>query len=449
VRAVSASRGGTFSSLHNRNYRHYFLGQVVSLIGTWMQQIALPWLVYERTHSGTDLGLIVAVQSLPILFLSPYGGVVVDRMDKRRLLIMTQSTQGLLALVLGVLTLTHTVEIWMIVLIALGAGLAGAFDNPARQSIVLELVGKSELRNAVSLNSVTINIARAVGPAIAAGVIAGALERIDARSRVLLVGTGLTMVDVALSLGRAEHGRMLHARSRHGLVPERHCGSTTTGWEGKVEPATTARELMRSIRVAVNKAEFAGDDWRAVVAGVRRQVPELWSALAVEERRRLCRHALRYWEIHRHRMAPAVVAELDRVRSAGRLDVGRGRLGAIDVSGDKLRAHLTGGEQGDELLEVEAVVNCTGPSGERTGGSRLLTSLIDSGLARADAIGMGVDTDIDGHLVGGDGTVTGHFHVVGSGRRGGLLETTAVPEIRCQAERLAKRLTAQPGHAAR
>jgi MFS family permease len=164
--------GATFSSLHNRNYRNYFIGQVISLIGSWMQMIALPWLVYERTRSGTALGLVVAVQSLPVLLLAPYGGVVVDRMDKRRLLMITQSSQGALALVLGVLTLTHSVQIWMIVVIALGAGLAGAFDNPARQSIVLELVGKSELRNAVSLNSVTINTARAVGPAVAAAVIA-------------------------------------------------------------------------------------------------------------------------------------------------------------------------------------------------------------------------------------------------------------------------------------
>ncbi|HTX01629.1 MAG TPA: MFS transporter, partial [Acidimicrobiales bacterium] len=189
--AVSRRRppaGSTFSSLRNRNYRKYFSGQVISLIGSWMQMIALPWLVYERTRSGTDLGLVVAVQSLPVLLLAPYGGVVVDRMDKRRLLMITQSTQGVLALVLGVLTLTHDVQIWMIVAIALGAGLAGAFDNPARQSIVLELVGKDDLRNAVSLNSVTINTARAVGPVFAAGVIA-------------LLGVGVCFVVNAASFG--------------------------------------------------------------------------------------------------------------------------------------------------------------------------------------------------------------------------------------------------------
>jgi MFS family permease len=163
---------GMFSALHNRNYRKYFTAQVVSLIGSWMQLIALPWLVYDRTRSGTALGLIVAVESLPVLVLSPYGGLVVDRTDKRRLLMATQGVQGACALVLGALTVTGTVKIWMIVAIALVSGVASAFDGPARQAIVLELVDKSELRNAVSLNSITINIARAVGPALAAGVIA-------------------------------------------------------------------------------------------------------------------------------------------------------------------------------------------------------------------------------------------------------------------------------------
>jgi MFS family permease len=161
-----------FSSLRNPNYRRYFVGQVLSLVGSWMQMIALPWLIYERTGSGTDLGVIVALQSLPILLLAPYGGVVVDRMDKRRLLTITNMIQGVLALTLGALTFTHTVQIWSIVVVALGLGLCTAFDNPGRQAIVLELVGSGELRNAVTLNSVTINVARAVGPAIAAGVIA-------------------------------------------------------------------------------------------------------------------------------------------------------------------------------------------------------------------------------------------------------------------------------------
>jgi MFS family permease len=168
----AAARGGAFASLRNPNYRRYFAAQLCSLIGGWMQGIALPWLVYEQTRTGATLGVIIAVQSAPVLLLAPYGGVVVDRMNTRRLLVITQALQGAMALIRGLLTLAGALRIWVIVPLALGSGLAQAFDNPARQSFVMELVGPEDLRNAISLNSVTINIARAVGPAIAAGVIA-------------------------------------------------------------------------------------------------------------------------------------------------------------------------------------------------------------------------------------------------------------------------------------
>jgi MFS family permease len=163
---------GTFAALEVPNFRRYFFGQIVSLVGTWMQSIALPWLVLELTHSATEFGLVVAVQFLPIMAFSAYGGLVVDRLDKRRLLFATQAAQGFLALVLGLLTVTHVVRIWMLVVVALGMGVAGAVDTPARQAFVVELVGRDHLRNAVTLNSVTVNSARAVGPAVAALVIA-------------------------------------------------------------------------------------------------------------------------------------------------------------------------------------------------------------------------------------------------------------------------------------
>jgi MFS family permease len=170
---TAPSRGeGIFAALVVPNFRRYFVGQVISQTGSWMQQIALPWLVFELTRSGIDLGLVVAVQSLPVLLLAPYGGVVVDRAHKRTVLLCTQSSQAVLAALLGVLSLTHVVRIPEIVAIALASGVATAFDVPARQSFVIELVGPERVRNAVTLNSVTVNTARAVGPAIAAVVIA-------------------------------------------------------------------------------------------------------------------------------------------------------------------------------------------------------------------------------------------------------------------------------------
>jgi MFS family permease len=169
---VRSKRGRTFAALEVPNFRRYFYGQVVSLVGSWMQSIALPWLVLERTGSGTDFGLVVAVQYLPVMLLGAYGGLIVDRFDKRRLLIGTQAAQGLIAVLLGILAVLGTVEIWMLVAVALVIGLVGTVDNPARQSLVQELVGRDSLRNAVTLNSVTVNSARAVGPALAAGMIA-------------------------------------------------------------------------------------------------------------------------------------------------------------------------------------------------------------------------------------------------------------------------------------
>ena len=161
----------TFSSLANPNYRRYTQGQAVSLAGTWMQSIAQSWLVLELTGSATALGTVIALQTLPTLVLGPYAGVVADRMDKRRLMIGLQAMMGVLALALGLLTIAGLVTLWQVYALALLLGLNNCFENPARQSFVLEMVGPDDLRNAVSLNSVMVNVARVVGPAIAGIVI--------------------------------------------------------------------------------------------------------------------------------------------------------------------------------------------------------------------------------------------------------------------------------------
>jgi MFS family permease len=169
--ALAASRR-TFSALRIPNYRHYFLGQAISLVGTWMQAVAQSWLVLTMTGSGTAVGGVVALQTLPVLLLGPYGGVIADRVDKRRLMIGLQSMMGLLALALGILTLTGAVQLWQVYLLAVLLGLNNTFENPARQSFILEMVGPADLRNAISLNSVLVNAARAVGPAVAGILIA-------------------------------------------------------------------------------------------------------------------------------------------------------------------------------------------------------------------------------------------------------------------------------------
>jgi MFS family permease len=162
----------TFASLGVRNYRLYFIGQAISLSGSWMQVVAQSWLVLHLTGSGTALGTVTALQFLPMLVAAPYGGVIAGRFSKRKLLFATQAVSGLLALVLGVLVTTGSIRLWMVYLLALGLGLVNALDNPARQTFVHDMVGTGQLRNAVALNSIEVNLSRVVGPAVAGLVIA-------------------------------------------------------------------------------------------------------------------------------------------------------------------------------------------------------------------------------------------------------------------------------------
>lgn len=192
----------TFSALHVPNYRRYFFGQTISLVGTWMQTTAQAWLVLTLTNSATDLGFVIALQTLPILILGPYGGVIADRVDKRRLMVVLQALMGVQALALGILSVTHVIRLWEVCLLAVVLGLNNTFENPARQAFVLEMVGPADLRNAVTLNSVTVNAARAVGPAVAGVLIAtvgvGVCFLANAASFVAVVASLVTMDKSAL-----------------------------------------------------------------------------------------------------------------------------------------------------------------------------------------------------------------------------------------------------------
>ena len=162
----------TFSSLKIRNYRLYFIGQAISLCGNWMQIVALSWLVLLLTKSGTALGLVLALQFLPILFLGSFGGLMADRLPKRKLLFFTQSIFGVLALGLGLLIISGKIELWMVYIFALLFGLVNVFDNTTRQTFIVEMVSEQELPNAIALNTAEANIARVFGPAISGILIA-------------------------------------------------------------------------------------------------------------------------------------------------------------------------------------------------------------------------------------------------------------------------------------
>jgi MFS family permease len=162
------------SSLRQHNYRLYFSGQLVSVAGTWMQTVAQSFLVLQLTHSGTELGLVTAVRFLPMFLFGPLGGLVADRMPKLRVMYVTQSLQGLLAGAFAVLVGTHVIQLWMVFVLALLLGCVNVFDNPTRQSFISEMVSPADLRNAVTLNSVSVNMARIFGAALG-GVIAAVL----------------------------------------------------------------------------------------------------------------------------------------------------------------------------------------------------------------------------------------------------------------------------------
>lgn len=162
----------TFSSLSQRNFRLFLTGQLVSMTGTWMQTVALGWLVLDLTGSGTAVGINLGLQFLPMLLFGMWGGLMADRYDKRRLLMVSQTAMGAMAITLFGLSVSGVITIGMIHAITFLAGCATALDNPARQSFVMEMVGSDEVPNAVSLNSAAFNASRIVGPAVAGALIA-------------------------------------------------------------------------------------------------------------------------------------------------------------------------------------------------------------------------------------------------------------------------------------
>ncbi|HEX9342889.1 MAG TPA: MFS transporter [Actinomycetota bacterium] len=198
IAAIGGATRRTFRSLQVRNYRLFFFGQLVSVSGTWMQQIAQDWLVLRLTNRALPVGITTALQFTPVLLLAIWGGLVADRVDKRKLLLATQSVMASLALALGVLTATGAVRLWMVYLLAALLGCATAFDMPTRQSFVTEMVGRDHVANAVGLNSAVFNSARVIGPAAAGVLIAvtgiAPAFLLNAASYLAVIG-GLRLMD--------------------------------------------------------------------------------------------------------------------------------------------------------------------------------------------------------------------------------------------------------------
>ncbi len=231
------SRRPTFAALAVANYRRYLTGQVVSLVGTWMQAVAQAWLVLELSHSGTVLGLVIAVQLLPVLVLGPYGGLVADRVDKRRLLVATNVLSGVLALVLGLLAVTGLVTLAMVFGLAFALGVVRSVAAPAQQSFPAEVVDPALLANAVSLNNVVTSVARAVGPALAGGLIA------TTGVGVCFLVNAASFAAVVLALSRLDHATL-----RSAPPVDRAPGQIVAGWRYvRATPALSVPLVMMTL----------------------------------------------------------------------------------------------------------------------------------------------------------------------------------------------------------
>jgi len=265
------------------------------------------------------------------------------------------------------------------------------------------------------------------------------LSDLPLNGTVLLLGSGLTSLDLIMALkSRGFHGK-IHVVSRRGLLPQRH--ETTRPWPlfWDCQSPQTVRCLLRLIRAEVQMASASGNDWRAVIDALRPVTQEIWKFLPLHERRRFLRHLRAYWEVHRHRIAPEiadVLADLIAERQvriyAGRVIQYHEKRNFADVT---IRERNTGERF---LLHVDRMINCTGSETDcRRIESPLLASLFSHGLARPDALLLGLDSDEKGRLIGADGRLSEGLYAIGPVRKGCLWETTAVPEIRVQAAELA------------
>jgi uncharacterized NAD(P)/FAD-binding protein YdhS len=271
----------------------------------------------------------------------------------------------------------------------------------------------------------------------------GALEG-RAAGTALLVGTGLTMVDIALQLQAQEPGQRIVALSRGGLLPHAHRAGGAAPSHGVPipDPTPSLAALLRFVRTAAVVAEVGGGDWRDAVNALRPVTTELWAALPQDEQRRFVDRLARFWDIHRHRLAPQVATAVDELRASGQLTSASGRIRAVRPLADGVEVSLQERGSGQiRTLRVASIVNCTGPNGNVLAGeSRLLDALCAAGTARPHPLALGLDTCSDGALRDADGRESETLFAIGPLRRGELWETTAVPEIRSQAQALAQRL---------
>ena len=270
-----------------------------------------------------------------------------------------------------------------------------------------------------------------------------ALKDIDPLESLLLVGSGLTTVDLVLALQTRGHQGRIHLLSRHGLLPQRHqrC-EPYPPFLTLADLSGTLCALVRRVRREIAQAAPQGHDWRAVIDALRPQTQVIWRALSAVEKKRFLRHLRPYWDNHRHRIAPEVAALLDQLHQSGQLQVHAGCLRSYDEQGETIDVSYKPRHQPElRTVRVNRVINCTGPEGNyRRLSHPLIVKLLESGRIRPDALSLGLDVDADGALIDATGVVSRRLYTLGPPRKGGLWETIAVPELREQAPALARHL---------
>jgi uncharacterized NAD(P)/FAD-binding protein YdhS len=271
----------------------------------------------------------------------------------------------------------------------------------------------------------------------------GALAGLDPDSSLLFIGAGLTAVDALLALESQGHRGKIHCVSRRGKLPHAHTFYRPLHDPFAAPPGAGARELLRAIRRRVREAEAHDVDWRAVVDSLRSVTNDIWVGLEIAEQRRVLRHLKTWWDIHRHRMAPEIGARVNAALFRGQLQVHAGRVQSLleEQLGIEARIALRNGEP--LTLNVARVINCTGSDEDyRRVPNPLIQSLLSTERIAPNYIGKGIRTDPHGAIIDADGVTTDWLLTLGPPRLGGLFETTAVPELRKQAEALASYLSA-------
>jgi len=262
------------------------------------------------------------------------------------------------------------------------------------------------------------------------------IANIGSNDEVLIVGSGLTAVDVILSLRDASHEGRVRMLSSHGLLPEAHVPQVLPA----VPPFVSVGDRAgRSVRGAMAAARAANaDDWRQVVDGVRPQIVGLWRDLPLAEQQRFVRHLARRWDVRRHRMAPQVAAVVEQLRARGRLVVEHARVTGVTADGDRVHvSHVAAGMA--QVVTVDAVVVCVGPSADPRR-DPFLATLLESRVASRHPLGLGLDVEPDGQLRMPDGAPQPGLWAMGSLRKGAEWESTAVPELRLHARNVADQI---------